>query len=108
MKEESNGEQALLDTSLKQFNEKISALVHRKLRILTNTYTTALTTKQDVTKVLFPPCLIENIPLSNKDDLIKENARTKQMLKKNGYQESIVSKIFKRINSNHSLCQSQQ
>ena len=30
MKEESNGEQALLDTSLKQFNEKISALVHRK------------------------------------------------------------------------------
>ena len=31
------------------------------------------------------------------------------MLKENGYQESIISKIFKRItNNNHSLPQSQQ
>ena len=34
------------------------------LHILTNTYTTALTTKQVARKVLFPPCLIEHIPLS--------------------------------------------
>ena len=30
------------------------------------------------------------------------------MLKENGYQESIISKIFKRITSNNSLPQSQQ
>ena len=30
------------------------------------------------------------------------------MLKKNGYQESIISKIFKRISNNHRLSQSQQ
>ena len=34
------------------------------LHILTNTYTTALTIKQVARKVLFPPCLIEHIPLS--------------------------------------------
>ena len=30
------------------------------------------------------------------------------MLKENGYRESIISKIFKRITNNHSLPQSQQ
>ena len=30
------------------------------------------------------------------------------MLKENGYQESIISKIFKRITNNHSLSQLQQ
>ena len=30
------------------------------------------------------------------------------MLKENGYQESIISKIFKRITNNHSLLQSGQ
>ena len=34
------------------------------LRILTNTYTTALTPKQVASKVLLTPCLIEHIPLS--------------------------------------------
>ena len=46
--------------------------------------------------------------ITNKDDLHKENARIKQVLKENGYQESIISKIFKRITNNHSLPQSQQ
>ena len=50
------------------------------LHILTNTYTTALTTKQVARKVL----------------------------KENGFQENIISKIFKRITNNHSLPQSQQ
>ena len=45
--------------------------------------------------------------ITNKDDLTKENARTKQLLKENGYEESIISKIFKRIADNHSLSQSQ-
>ena len=46
--------------------------------------------------------------ITNKDDLTQENARIKQVLKENGYQESIISKIFKRITNNHSLSQSQQ
>ena len=46
--------------------------------------------------------------ITNKDDLHKENARIKQVLKQNGYQESIISKIFNRITNNHSLPQLQQ
>ena len=46
--------------------------------------------------------------ITNKDDLHKENARIKQVLKENGYQESIISKIFKRITNSHSLPQLQQ
>ena len=46
--------------------------------------------------------------IANKDDLHKENARIKQVLKENGYQESIISKIFKRITNNHSLPHSQK
>ena len=46
--------------------------------------------------------------ITNKDDLHKENAKIKQVLKENGYHESIISKIFKRITENHSLPQSQQ
>ena len=64
MEEESNGELAFLDTLLKWNNGEISVLVIGSLHILTNTYTTDLTTKQVARKVLFPPCLIEYIPLS--------------------------------------------
>ena len=46
--------------------------------------------------------------ITNKDDLHKENARIKQVLKENGYRESIINKIFRRITNNHSLPQSQQ
>ena len=46
--------------------------------------------------------------VTNKDDLHKENARIRQVSKENGYQKSIISKIFKRITNNHSLPQSQQ
>ena len=46
--------------------------------------------------------------ITNKNDLHKENIRIKQLLKENGYQESIISKIFKRITNNHSLPQSKQ
>ena len=35
-------------------------------------------------------------------DLTKENARIKQVLKENGYQETIIIKIFKIITYNHS------
>ena len=47
--------------------------------------------------------------ITNKDDLHKEKARIKQVLKENGYQESIINKIFRRVTNNHShLPQSQQ
>ena len=46
--------------------------------------------------------------ITNKDNLHKENARIKQVLKENGYQKSLISKILKRITNNHSLPQSQQ
>ena len=46
--------------------------------------------------------------ITNEDELHKENARIKQVLKDNRYQESIISKIFKRITNNHILPQSQQ
>ena len=46
--------------------------------------------------------------ITNKDDLHKENARIKQVLKENGYRESIINKIFRRITNDHSLPQSQQ
>ena len=79
------------------------------LCILTNTYTITHTTKQVAKKVMFPPCLIEHIPLSHKkDDVHNENARIKQVLKETGHQESVVSKIFKRITNNRSLFQLQQ
>ena len=46
--------------------------------------------------------------ITNKDDLHKENAGIKHVLKENQYQESIISKIFQRITNNHSLPMSQQ
>ena len=77
------------------------------LRILNNTYITALATKQIARKVSFPSCLIEHIPLPQ-IKITKEIAKIKQVLKENGYQESIISKIFKRITNHYSLPQSQQ
>ena len=50
---------------------------------------------------------MKNIPLSQIKMTYKENARTKQVLKENGYRKSI-NKIFRRITNNHSLPQSQQ
>ena len=46
--------------------------------------------------------------ITNKDDLHKENVGIKQLLKENGYQESIINKIFRRITINHNLPQLQQ
>ena len=62
MEEESNVEESngkFLDTLSKWKN-----LCIRGLRILTNSYNTALTTKQVARKVLFPACLIEHILIS--------------------------------------------
>ena len=75
------------------------------LRILTNTYTTALSTKQ----VVVSSWLNSSYSIiTNKDDLTKENARIKQVLKENGYQQSFIIKVFKKITNNHSLSQFEQ
>ena len=109
MEEESNGEVAFLDTLLKQNNGEISVLVYRKpthtdqyLHYSSHHQTSC---KESVVSSLFNRAYSI---ITNKDDLHKENARIKQVLKENGYQESIISKIFRRITNNHSLPLSQQ
>ena len=109
MEEESNGELAFLDTLLKRNNGEISVLVYRKpthtdqyLHCNSHHQTSC---KENVVSSLFNRAYSI---ITNKDDLHKEIARIKQVLKENGYQESIISKIFKRITNNHSLPQLQQ
>ena len=109
MKKESNGELAFLDTLLQRNNGDISGLVYRKLthtdQYLHYSSHNETSCKESAVSLLF------NRPYSiitNKDDLLKENARTEQVLKENRYQESIISKIFRRTTNNHSLPQSQQ
>ena len=66
MEEESNGELAFLNTLLKRNKERSLYSYIGSPRILTNIFTTVLTTKQVARKVLFPPCLIEHVPSSQK------------------------------------------
>ena len=103
MEKESNGELAFLDTLLRRRNGKISVLVYRKpthtdqyLHYISQHQTSC---KENVVSSLFNRAYSI---ITNKDDLYKENARIKQVLKENGYQESINSKIFKKITNNHS------
>ena len=109
MEEESNGELAFLDTLLKRNNGEISVLVYRKLthteKYLRYSSHHQTSCNESVVSSLFNRAYSIII---NKDDLHKENARIKQVLKENGYQESIISTVFKRITSNHSFPQSQQ
>ena len=92
MGEEYNGEIALLDNLLKQNNGKISVLVYRKLthidQYLQYHSHHQTSCKESVVSTLFNTAY--SIIL-NKDNLYKENARIKQMLKKNGYHKSIIS-----------------
>ena len=109
IKEESNGELAFLDTLLKRNNGEISVLLYRKLthtdQHLHYSSHHQASCKERVVSSLFNRAYSI---ITNKDDLHKGNARIKQVLRENGYQESIISKIFKRITNNRSLPQSQQ
>ena len=109
MEEGSNGELAFLGTLLKRNNREISVLVYRKpthtdqyLHYSSHHQTSC---KESVVSSLFKRAYSI---IRNKDDLHEENARIKQVLKENGYQESIISKILNRITNNHSLPQLQQ
>ena len=107
MEEESNGELVFLDTLLKRNNGEISALVYRK-PTHTDQYIYCSSHHQTSCKESVVSSLLNRAYsiLTNKDDLHKENARIKQVLKENGYQKSIISKIFRRITNNHSLPES--
>ena len=109
MDEESNGELAFLDSLLKQNNRKISLLVYRNHtdtdQYLQYSSQPQTSYKESVVSSLFNRAYFI---ITNKDDLTKENARIKQVLKKNEYQESIISKIFNRITNNHGLYQLQK
>ena len=98
MDEESNGKPALLDTLLKRNNEKISALVYRR-PTHTDQYLHYSSHHQTSCKesVVFSWFNRAYSIITNKDDLHKENARIKQVLKENGYRESIINKTFRRI-----------
>ena len=98
MKEESNGELALLHMLLKSNNGKMSLLVYRKPKHsdqyphYNSHHQTSC--KESVVSSLFNRAYSI---ITNKDDLHKENARIKQVLKENGYRKSIINKIFRRI-----------
>ena len=109
MEEESNGQLAFLDTLLKWNNGKIAALVYR-MPTHTDWYLHYSCRQQTSCKESVVSSLFNRAYsiIKNKDDLDKENARIKQVLKENGYQESIISKIFMRVTNNHKLPHSQQ
>ena len=109
MGEESNGKLAPLNTLLKRNNGKISVLAYRK-PAHTHEYLHCSSRHQKSWKESVVSSLFNRAYsiITSKDDLHKENARIKQVLKENGYRESIINKIFRRITNNHSLPQSQQ
>ena len=89
IEEKSDRELAFLDSSLKRNNGKISVLVHRKPThtdqyIWYSSHHEASCQESDASSLFNRAYSI----ITNKDDLIKENARIKQVLKENGYQES--------------------
>ena len=109
MEEESNGELAFLDTLLKLNNGEISVLVHKKLTHANQNLHFSFHHQTSCKKIVVSSLLNRAYSIFiNKGDLHKENARIKQVLKENGYQESIISKTFKRITINYSLPHSQQ
>ena len=96
MEEENNGELAFLDTLLKRDNGEISVLIYRKPthtdQYLNYSSHHETSCKESVVFSLFNKAYSV---ITNKNDLDKKSARVKQVLKENGYQERINTKIFK-------------
>ena len=109
MEEEIIRELASLDTLLKRNYTKIFVLLYMK-----STHTDQYLRYSSLHQTPCEEGAVSSLfnkaysIVNNKDGLIKDNARIKQVLKENGYQESSISKIFERIVNNHSLPQSQQ
>ena len=98
VKEESNTVLIFLDNLLKQNNGKISILVCNKHQhteqYLQDSSCHQKRCKESVVSSLFNKTYSIII---NKDDSAKENSRIKQVLKKNGYQGSIISKNLREL-----------
>ena len=93
MEKESNEEPAFLDTLLKRNNGEISVLVYRKpthtdqyLHYSSHHQTSC---KESVVSSLFNKAYSI---ITNKDDLHKENARIKQVLKENDIEKALLIK----------------
>ena len=85
MEEKGNGELAFLGTLLKRNNGGISVLVYRK-PTHTDQYIQYSSHHQTNCKESVVSSLLRAYSIiTNKDDLQKENARIKQVLKENGY-----------------------
>ena len=86
MEEESNGDLVLIDILWKQNNGKISVLVCRKPKLtdlqLHYCFQSHTSCKEIAVSSFFDRAYSI---ITNKDDLTKENAGIKQMLKDNGY-----------------------
>ena len=84
MEEESNGELAFLDTLLKRNNGEISLLVYRKTAH-TDQYLHYSSHHQTSCKESVVSSLLNRAYsiITNKDNLHKENAKIKKVLKKN-------------------------
>ena len=109
MKKKSNAERAFLDNLLKRNNGKISVLVYRKptrtdqcLHCSPHPQTSC---QESVASSLLNRT---HYIITNKDGLNKESTKGDIVLKENGCQESIISKMFNSITNNHSLSQSQK
>ena len=98
MEKESNRELAFLDTLLKRDNREISVSVYRKTthtdQYLHYSSHHQTSCKESVVSSLFNRAYSI---ITNKDDLDKENARIKQVLKENGYQEALLVKSLKEL-----------
>ena len=102
MDKESNGELAFLDTLLKRNDGKISVLVYRKSTHTDQYIHYSSHHETNCNENVVSSLLNRAYSIVTKtDDLHKENARINQVLKENGCQKSIISKIFKRINDNY-------
>ena len=104
MEKGSNGVLAFLDTLLQRNQGNIFVLIYRKPKD-TDQYLHYSCHHQRSCKesVVFSVFNTSHSIITNKDDLTKENAKINKVLRANGCQEIIISKIFEK-----SFCQSQQ
>ena len=94
------------DTFLKRSNGNIFAMLYRKTTH-TDYYPNINAHLQSSCKQNGVPSLLNRsyLIITNNNYLAKENSRTKQVLKVNGYQESVISNIFQRTTNSISLSQ---
>ena len=109
MKEESKGQLVFFYILLKRNKGKISVLIYWKSTD-TDQYQHYNSHHQTSCKESVVSSFLNRTYsiVANNYCLYKEHTRIKQVLKENGYQESILGKIFRRIANNHILLQSQE